>query len=55
MQLLPSETDDRLMSATQASGILFKNLYFLPGNGTKTSGVFLQNASNDLALGLIPA
>ena len=39
----------------QAAGISFKNLYFLPGNGTKTAGVFLQNASNDLALGLVPA
>jgi len=39
--------------ATAASG-KFKQLYFLPGNGTKTPGVSFQNASNDLALGLIP-
>ena len=39
----------------QAAGIKFKTLYFLPGNGTKTPGVFLQNASNDLALGLLVA
>ena len=39
----------------QAAGIKFKTLYFLPGNGTKAPGVFQQNASNDLALGLLVA
>ena len=40
---------------TEAAGVKFKTLYFLPGNGTKTPGVSFQNASNDLALGLLLA
>ena len=33
----------------------FKNLYLLPGNGTKTAGAFFQDASADTALCLVPA
>ena len=40
---------------TEAAGVKFKTLYFLPGNGTKAPGVSFQNASNDLALGLLLA
>lgn len=39
----------------EAAGFKFSLLYFLPGNGTKAPGVFQQNASNDLALGLLLA
>ncbi len=38
-----------------AAGIKFAKLHFMPGNGTKAAGGFVQNASNDLALGLILA
>ena len=40
---------------SQASGVPFKTLYYLPGNGIKTPGIFIQDASADLALALIPA
>jgi hypothetical protein len=39
----------------QASGIKFKEVYLLPGDGKKTQGTFLENANLDAALGLVPA
>lgn len=43
-----------LPAVTQAAaGIKFSRIYFLPGNGKKTAGVFGDNASNDLAIGLL--
>jgi hypothetical protein len=36
-----------------ASGIKFSRLYFLPGNGTKGAAGGVQNATSDLALGLL--
>jgi hypothetical protein len=45
-ELLPSLTKE-------AAAFKFSRLYFLPGNGSKTSGAQIGNASTDLALGLL--
>ena len=43
-----------LPGVTQAAaGIKFSRIYFLPGDGKKTAGVAIQNATSDLAIGLL--
>ncbi|WP_229743906.1 hypothetical protein [Aliidongia dinghuensis] len=37
---------------SKAAGVPFSNLHYLPGTGVSTPGVFIQNASDDVALGL---
>lgn len=36
-----------------AAGVKFSHLYFLPGDGVKAVGVHVENATNDLSLGLL--
>lgn len=37
------------------ANVKFANLYFLPGDGKKSAGAFVQNASSDASLGLLLA
>ena len=36
-----------------ADGVKFKDIYFLPGDGSKVAGLVVGNATNDLAIGLV--
>ncbi|MYN16567.1 hypothetical protein GTP81_07360 [Rugamonas sp. FT107W] len=37
------------------ANVKFANIYFLPGDGKKTAGAFVEDASNDASLGLLLA
>lgn len=56
MPLVRKQVAALLPSLTSAiSTLKFAKPYFLPGNGTKAAGPFVQNASSDVALGLLLA
>ena len=56
MPAVRKQVQDLLPQLTSAiANVKFSKPYFLPGNGTKTAGPFVQNASSDASLGLLLA
>ncbi|MBV6320293.1 hypothetical protein [Duganella violaceipulchra] len=56
MPAVRKQVQNLLPQLTSAiANVKFSQAYYLPGNGTKAAGTFVQNASVDTALGLLPA
>ncbi len=56
MPAVRKEVQNLLPQLTSAiANVKFSKTYFLPGNGTKAAGAFVQDASSDASLGLLLA